>query len=740
MNLINPSDSLERQNDKLLQIVQSLMRRVEQGGEHSGVAYAQFERAALLEDQVRQRTRELEQALDLLHESNIRLAEANRETEAAQSNLTDAIETVREGFALFDQDDRLVLCNSRFCRDFRDFSEHLKPGLAFARYVELVSQSRYLSLPDTESPQAWARKRILRHRDRHVMFNVRLLHDRWIQVSEHRTHNGGTVIMQTDITDIIRMERQEREKLRDSQARMIRATLDHLNQGVCIFDQDRQLVGWNSRVGEMLNIPVVQMRLGLPFDTLLDHFQGDICVGTDADGAPLRSWATRKTSRPAFSCEARCDDGRTLDIFAQEMPDKGFVISFTDVTGEREAARALREVNEKLEQRVTERTIELEDALAAAERANASKSRFVAAASHDLLQPLSAAKLFVSSLSGKGLTEDDQLLIGKTEMALASVEQIIDALLDISKLEAGKASFDVGPVYLSDIFEPLRQQLEPMATAKGLELLVADTSLCVESDAGYLRRIVQNLASNAVRYTADGKVLIGVRRNGASARIEVWDTGPGIAEEDQRLIFEEFRRLNAKASASEGMGLGLAIVKRACAQLDHPLGLWSEPGKGSGFFVNVPITSAKPNAKRPAKPKATYDHRDLGLIVLLVENDPDLRRAITINIERWGVNVIDAEDGEAALQLLDDIQIVPDALLLDYQLGSGMNGLDLLRAIGELYPDRPPARMVSADRSPAFRRECDTLGVELLTKPLDEGKLRDFLHSVASQYTTNAAE
>ena len=737
MTLVSPDDSLERQNEKLLQITRALMRRVEQGGDQSNIAYAQFERAALLEDQVRQRTRELEQALDLLHESNIRLAEANRETEAAQTNLTDAIETVREGFALFDQHEKLVLCNTRFCRDFHDIVAELKPGLDFERYVDLISHSPHLSLPEGEDAASWARKRKRRHRDTHVMFNVCLTMDRWIQVSEHRTHNGGTVIMQTDVTDIVRMERQERERLRDTQARMIRATLDHLNQGVCIFDGQRQLVGWNSRLGFLLNVPLVQLRLGLPFERFLDHFDGRLHLEETRDAEPLRDWAAKGTSRRPFSCEARRLDGRILDVFGQEMPDNGFVISFTDVTAEREAARALREVNEHLEQRVAERTLELEDALASAERANASKSRFVAAASHDLLQPLSAAKLFVSSLSGKGLSDDDQSLIGKTETALASVEEIIDALLDISKLESGKASFDIATVHLSDILVPLRHQLEPIAAAKGLELQVVDSALCVRSDPGYLRRIVQNLASNALRYTEKGKVLIGVRRNGGSARIEVWDTGPGIAEQDQRLIFEEFRRLNAKASASEGMGLGLAIVKRACAQLEHPLSLWSEPGQGSGFFVNVPMAPSSP--RMPIRETATTgpDPRDLGLIVLLVENDPDVRRAITINIESWGVNVIDAESAEDALQLLEDIQIRPDALLLDYQLGEGMNGLDLYTIIRDKYGS-PPARMISADRSPTFRRQCETAGVELLTKPLDEGKLRGFLQSVASEFQSVA--
>ncbi|MDZ7907608.1 MAG: PAS-domain containing protein [Gemmobacter sp.] len=201
--LINPADSAERRAEKLLAIAEVLMRRVEQVTDDSGAAYAQFQRAAMLEDQVRSRTRDLERALDLLNESNGRLAEANRETEAARQNLADAIETVQEGFALFGPDDVLVMCNSRFGMHMLDLRDHLKPGLPFDEYVQRVSLSRYLALPEGETPQDWAVKRRRRHQDRHVIFNVRLIWDRWLQISEHRTADGGTVILQTDVTDII---------------------------------------------------------------------------------------------------------------------------------------------------------------------------------------------------------------------------------------------------------------------------------------------------------------------------------------------------------------------------------------------------------------------------------------------------------------------------------------------------------------------------------------------------------
>ena len=725
MSLINPADSIERQNEKLVVIAQSLMRRVEQKTDQSGLAYAQFERAAILEAQVKQRTLDLERTLDLLQDSNARLAEANLATEAARANLAEAIEAVTEGFALFDADDMLVLTNSRFCRDFMDIGDSLIEGLSFEAYVGLISQSRFLSLPDGETQANWAERRMARHRDDHVVFNVRLTLDRWLQVSEHRTSFGGTVILQTDVTDIIRAERQERDKLRDRQAAMFRATLDHLNQGVCIFDANKTLVGWNKKMDSLLDLPLRSSAVGLDFFTLLGNLEGQIDYGDGFSAERLRQWARRVGGRQPIAFEVKRGADRVLSVFAQEMPDRGFVISFTDVTAERAAARALFEMNEMLERRVDARTVELGEALAEAERANASKSRFVAAASHDLLQPLSAAKLFVSSLSERLDDPAMRDVAGKAENALSSVEQIIEALLDISKLDSGRASFEVQPVRLSAILRPLLDELGPVARAKGLKLRIVDSALSVRSDPGFLRRIVQNLISNAIRYTDAGRVLVGVRRNGGSARIEIWDTGRGIAVQDQKAIFHEFKRLDPTGSA-EGLGLGLAIVERACKSLGHPLGLWSKPGFGSCFSLNVPVYDSHPvyDPQPDTEPQALAAPG--GLIVLLVENDVPLANAISMMIEGWNAQVIHAESGEDALELLSEIQLIPDAMLLDHQLGTGMTGAEFYRAIRTRYGEVPTC-LVSADRTRDLRQIANDLGVELVAKPIDRDKLFRFL-------------
>lgn len=723
-HLVDPNEPLEEQHARLLVITDALMRRVEQEMDDVGEAYAQFERAVILEDQVKQRTAELEHALSLLNQSNAQLAEASREADAARSDLSSAIEAVREGFAMFNSDDVMVMCNSRFGQQIRDVQPNLKPGLHFNEYVLLVSQSQFLELPHGMTRSGWVSRRMQRHADTHVMFNVELKDDHWLQVSEHRTPGGGTVMLQTDITDVIRIGREERDKLLDEQARMIRATLEHLAQGVAIFDRGGRLVGWNKRFVELLGLSPVYMHIGVRFDRLAADFRERFSISHEGFLDALERWRGDVIRETPLSFELVGPSRQTLHAFTRQMPDGGFVISLTDVTAEREATRALSIANETLEARVVERTLELEDALDAAERANASKSRFVAAASHDLLQPLSAAKLYLASASDG----DANPLLAKAGRALESVELIIDALLDISKLDSGSAQFDFRVVALNEVLLPLRDQFSPLAAEKGLDLRVVPSDLAVRTDPSYLRRILQNLMGNALRYTKTGKVLVGVRRMRDAVRLEVWDTGIGIAEEDQELIFQEFKRLDTCVSANEGLGLGLAIVERACARLGHPLGLWSEEGKGSGFFVNLPIADDATGAAQTLLPKVSAGWRlkNRGMIVLLVEDDNELRRAITVLLGKWDVSVLDAANAEEAIGLLDEIEISPDAVLVDFQLGGGMDGVALALALFDRHGGMPTC-ILSANRSPELRLRCAESGLQLISKPIDAGKLERFL-------------
>ncbi len=727
--LIDQHDTPQRQNEKLRKICAALIRRVEQATEDGGAAYAQFQRAVLLEDQVQSRTRDLEQSLELLNRTNARLAQANLATEAARSDLANAIESIQEGFALFSPDDVLIRCNSRFGMHMPDLDRWLKPGLRFDTYVEKVSQSPHLSLPPDETPALWAQRRRARHGDAHVVFNVELSQDRWLQVSELRTDAGQTIIMQTDITEIMRLERLERSKMLDQHARLIRATLDHINQGVCIFDTHERLLGWNQRVAELLSMRLPQFHIGADFNFLYRRLRDDLKIQSGATAQEVIDWVKSPGPRHPLRFEVRDRSARVLDVFAQEMPDMGFVISFSDVTAERLAAQKLQAVNDRLEQHVQARTRELAAALASAERANASKTRFVAAASHDLLQPLSAAKLYVSSIAEEPLAPQQIETLRKTQNALDSVEEIIGALLDIGQLESGNAPVNIGPVDLGKLMRHLIDDLSPLAARKGLELRYVATAHMVQSDHSYLRRILQNLIGNAIRYTQTGRILVGARRCGAALRLEVWDTGPGIPEDQQENIYKEFHRLDGRdsASASQGLGLGLAIVERACALLDHPHGMRSRLGKGTGFFVTVPLTPRSPaGAARGDTDIARYDLGEAGLLVLVVENDQELRRALCLLLEQWGVQVLDVRSGREAVELLREVDLKPDAILVDYQLGQGETGLgvidDILTRFGQI-----PARIITASRAPEVSAHCEAANIAMMLKPIDPTELRFFL-------------
>lgn len=731
MDLVDSSESLEQQNQKLRRIAEALMRRVEQSPDQAGLAYAQFERAALLEEQVRQRTVDLERTLDLLHESNSRFSLARKEAEDARAYLADAIETIDEGFALFDQNDRLVMHNSRFCQALGAIRRELVTGLAFEDYINIVSQSDALAWKDGESPADWRKTRTKLHLKDHVVFNIRLTGNRWMQVSEHRTDTGGTVILQTDVTEIMRLERRERDKLINRQAVMLRATLNHLKQGVCIFDGELCLVDWNRGMERLIFRNIADDLRGAKFESLLDQLDGVFTFTSDIQKPDLKVWSEKTSGRGSLGFEVRRDDGAIFDVFSQEMPDGGFVISFTDITQERQTSDDLRELNDTLEKRVSERTIELGKALEDARRANASKTRFVAAASHDLLQPMSAAKLYASVLEDRLAATSDRELVRKTTSALESAEAIIAALLDISKLDLGLASYTISDVSLDQIFEKLSNEFIPLAKGKGLDIRFVSTSLKVSSDASYLYRILQNIISNAVRYTTGQKILIGARRTGSGAvAVQVLDQGPGISGDHQELIFQEFKQLSARSGDSEGLGLGLAIVERACRMLDHDLTLDSEPGRGSCFSIGVKL-AASPAHPAPRQPEQeVQDAVTTGLLVGLVENDAALSNSISLTIEALGSSVVPSESGQAALELFDELDVAPDCLLLDYQLGDGMSGTDLVPLMRAKFGDLP-ITVISADRSDTLIDTCRALGVALKHKPLSREQIAEVLSQVA---------
>jgi Na+/proline symporter/prefoldin subunit 5 len=380
-----------------------------------------------------------------------------------------------------------------------------------------------------------------------------------------------------------------------SNREILQTALSHVSQGIAVFDQDLQLICWNHRFGEILDLTHQYTHLGTPLEDILRYIAKRMSLDTSATAAFVRERIANyvSESEPFLECLAR--HGLVIEVRSNKMPNGGIVTTFTDITLGVKAAEALERANELLEQRVQQRTEELTrlnstlaQAKADAEQANISKTRFLAAASHDILQPLNAARLYVTSLVERQSHGNDAQLVTNIDASLDAVEEILAALLEISRLDTGALKPEFSNFRLDELFRQIEVEFKPLAQEKGLELDLVWPSLAVRSDRRLLRRLLQNLISNAIKYTPQGRVLVGCRRRSGRVQIIVADTGIGIPHTKQRVIFQEFHRLDQGARVARGLGLGLSIVERIARILDHRVDVISTVGKGSHFAVEVP--------------------------------------------------------------------------------------------------------------------------------------------------------
>ena len=717
-SLLNNQDSLERENAKLKRIVGKLMVRVEQATSDQSQGYVHFERAIALEDEVRSRTLHLHETMEVLHATNAQLTKAQRETEKARKELNYALETIQDGFAIFNAEGYLVMKNSRFSKLLPDVLPLLKRGISFKEYVTISASSEHMFRPENRSLEDWVVHRMDVHNRNLVNFTLAIKDDLWMQVSEQRMPDGGTIVVQTDITDHVRREREEHNKILDSQSLIVKATLEHIEQGVLIFDSSQKLVEWNRAALLMLNIPRHKVVLAAPLELFEREF-GEKSVFLDSCHADLVfNWLRQGVGRRPLRHELVTRAGSYFQVLGQEMDDGSTVISFSDISTLKRAYQQLHQVNTTLEQRVGERTLALQAARDEAERANASKSRFVAAASHDLLQPLNAAKLFISSLEQTDLDDKQAKVVDRIAQSFHSVETILDALLDISKLDLGQANLSVSEFPLDPILNRLRQEFEPVALAKGLTLRIVSSGIYLKSDPVYVRRILQNLLSNAIRYTETGKVLLGVRRRNDHARIVVMDTGVGIAEVDRQKVFQEFHRVDGTKFSESAMGLGLAIVDRACRMLNHPIELDSQLGLGSSFSVSVPYGGdCIADLSEKSTPADTVKLSENAL-VMVIENDLQVADGMARVIDGWGAAPVTVDNYEQAIASIDELGMQPDVFLVDYHLDDKLNGIETILQLREIHgPNK--AVLLTADRSTEVQRQAHSQGIFVRYKPID---------------------
>ena len=507
-------------------------------------------------------------------------------------------------------------------------------------------------------------------------------------------------------------------------------SLEHLPQGVVIIDADLRLVAWNSRYVQLFRFPSDLMQVGRPIADLLRHNARRGLLGPGpVEDAIERRLAHLRSGTPHLHESAK-DDGTVLEIRGNPLPEGGFVTSYADITSYKNAARELRSLADALEQRVADRTRDLDAARREAERANRSKTRFVAAAVHDLLQPLNAARMFTSLLRSHVHDDAGRHAADSIEGALAAQDAILNSLLDISRMESGQLDVHIRDVALGPLLQVLSHNFGVLAESQGLKLRCVPTHAVVRTDENLLRRILQNFVSNAIRYSRRGRIVVGCRRvsraQGDQLRIEVHDQGPGIPEALQREIFEEFRRLDEGRADDRGAGLGLAIVERLGRLLGHEIGLRSQLGRGSVFWVCVPLGDAA--AAQPVAPVANAlqspdDAPLLGRSAWVIEDDGPTCAATQALLQRWGCAVPLAGGALQALELARPGQ-APQLVLLDVHLGAGHLGPDVYAELCQRWGQSPAVILVTAERDATLRRQAAERGWGFLAKPVRAPALR----------------
>ncbi|MGE8416057.1 MAG: hybrid sensor histidine kinase/response regulator NahK/ErcS' [Pseudomonas sp.] len=846
-------DCLQHENRKLRRINSALIERVESGITRGNDPYAAFQHSVVLAEQVRERTDALNQAMAELKAGNHLLSEARLRAETAHQHLIDAIESISDAFVLFDQEQRIVLFNSRFRAFWAHSRLRIMAGMRLAEVRRLLTSTGLFS----EEPRSGG--------DEHLLY--RLHNGRWLQVSERPTREGGRVILFTDITEVKHSETLRREQAVAQKSHLLQRAVDNLSQGVAMVNAEGVLELWNRRFLELSGLaPVAAHRLFAEVigDSELHLLSPD---SRDANG------------RPIHECEQRLSDGRVLEIRTHPLPTGGFVNTFTDITeryqhaealseserwirlitdhvpaliaylnadlvyeftnkvyeewycwprgvmlgqslrevhseqhyqrlesyveralagesvtfefaetninhqerymlrsyvpnrlanGEvvgifvlirditerRRTAEALHQAYQNLELRVRERTTELttlnqqllreieersrvesrlREAKGEAERANLSKTKFLAAVSHDLLQPLNAARLFTSALLERRDPEASQALVRNVSNSLEDVENLLGTLVDISKLDAGVIKADVAPFALRELLENLAAEYVQVARSEGLELHFVACSALVRSDIQLLARILRNLLSNAIRYTRQGRVVLGCRRQGRWLSIQVWDSGLGIAAERLEEIFLEFKRGDEQLPDQDrGLGLGLAIVEKIAGILGHRIGVRSWPGRGSVFSVQVPISTSAPLPAPCLEWRAAPLERLQGARIWVLDNDAAICAGMRTLLEGWGCQVVTALSEQDLARQVDDYRAEADLLIADYHLDQQQNGIDAVARINARRALAIPAMMITANYSNDLKQQLRELGHTLMHKPVRPMKLKTAISHLLS--------
>jgi PAS domain S-box-containing protein len=546
-----------------------------------------------------------------------------------------------------------------------------------------------------------------------------------------------------DITEVVNFFDETTQAMQFNMSALL-TSLENIDQGICVIDKNLNLVAWNKRYIDLFSYPEDMMQVGATVEHLIRHnvLRGN-CGPGELDMQIQKRLEHLRNGTPHRFVRQR-DDGQVIEMVGNPLPGGGFVTSFHDITGHVEIQQALKESNIDLAARVAKRTEEVHSinaelrleierrnqlesklirARKEAEDANASKTRFLALASHDVLQPLNAAKLYLTVLEEADIAEDLKKTIRKLNDSVVSSETLISTILDISRLDQGELKPFIEIVNVGEIVTPIVNEMSMKAKEKDLVFKSRIQDCFISADKTYLYRIVQNLASNAVKYTQTGKVLLTVRVLNKRVRIEVRDTGIGIPKLQQAAIFADFYRV--ENSQEQGIGLGLGVVKRLTQQLNCQVKVDSLEGRGSCFSIEFNQESPPERSKVVKSPTQLMFTK---LKILCIDDQSENLDAMQTLLTRWGIQVQTAQNCDKAMSAAQTFQ--PHILLVDYQLGRGPDGLEIIDMIRQQLNTILPACLITAQRGDELMKACREHGVNYLSKPLKPAKLRTLIQSM----------
>lgn len=650
-----------------------------------------------------------------------------REQALAQKSrlLQRAVDNLSQGMAMVGAEGTLELWNHRFLELCG-----LAPIQAHRPFAEVMADSELALLtPQTRD----ANGRPVRELEQ------RLFDGRMLEVRTHALPTGGFVNTFTDITERYR----HAEALAESE-RWIRLITDHVPALIAYLNAELVYEFTNKVYEEWYRWP----RGGMLGQRLRE-------VHSEEHWRRLEPYVERALSGESVTFEVAETNlnGQERYMLRSYVPNRlangevvGIFVLIRDITERRRTAEALHLAYQNLEQRVRERTAELtqlndqllreigersqvelrlREAKREAEQANLSKTKFLAAVSHDLLQPLNAARLFTSALQEQREQAVSTALVRNISNSLDDVESLLGTLVDISKLDAGVIKPDIAPFAVAELLDNLAVEFRQAAASEGLSLHFVPSSALVRSDIQLLARILRNLLSNAIRYTPSGRVLLGCRRHRQSLSIEVWDSGIGIAEDKLKEIFQEFKRGDSQRPKQDrGLGLGLAIVDKIAGMLGHRIQVRSRLGHGSRFSIEVPLAKRAPRARVEASTPEMLVERLRGSRVWVLDNDAAICAGMRTLLEGWGCQVVTALSEEDLARQVDNYHADADLLIADYHLDNGHNGVDAVASINARRGTALPALMITANYSNELRQQMRELGHTLMHKPVRPMKLK----------------